>query len=76
MNLYTTPQVNPNGRETSTARGAEGARAWGDLFVPNTPDEVAQFDRPNLVLNQSNETRTRLGPGKGNSTRDPARTRP
>jgi hypothetical protein len=50
-NLYIPRVENPNGRErTSTARGAEGARAWGELFIPDTPDEQIQLD--NLLLEE------------------------
>ena len=36
LNLYTPRGECPNGREaTRTARSAEGAQAWSDLFVPD-----------------------------------------
>ena len=45
LNLYTSRGECSNRREaTRTARSAEGARAWGDLFVPDTPDERIQTE--------------------------------
>ena len=45
LNLYTPRGECPNGREAiRTARSAEGARAWSDLFVLDTPDERIQAE--------------------------------
>ena len=46
LNLCTSREENPNGREsTRTARSAEGARAWSELFVWDTlPRETTSED--------------------------------
>ena len=53
------PRVeNTDGRERiSTSRGAEGARAWGKLFIPDTPKKQVQLDnllQEELFTPQSN----------------------
>lgn len=51
LNLYTLRGECPNGSEaTRTARSAEGARAWSDLFVPDTPDEWIQAENRTISL--------------------------
>ena len=49
LNLYTPKVENPNGRDgTHTTQGVEGAQAWGELFVPDTPDK--QIQAANRIL--------------------------
>lgn len=48
------PRGNLNGRErTNAVWSVEGTRAWGELFVPDTPDEQIQFGRNNQVLEEA-----------------------
>ena len=45
-NLYTPREENPDGRKlTRTARSAEGARAWSELFVRDTlPEQTTSLN--------------------------------
>ena len=53
LNLYTPREECPNGKEaTRTARSAEGARAWSDLFIPDTPDERIQAENRTTSLEE------------------------
>ena len=57
LNLYTPRGKCPNGREvTRTARSAERARVWSDLFVPDTPDERIQAENRTSLENFSSDS--------------------
>ncbi len=55
LNLHTPREENPNGRRsTRTARSAEGARAWSDLFVRDIlPERTASVDEPSSSPNSA-----------------------
>ena len=55
LNLHTPREENPNGRRsTCTARNAEGARAWSDLFVGDIlPKRTASVDEPSSSPNNA-----------------------
>ena len=55
MNLHTSREENPDGRRsTRTARSAEGARAWSDLFVRDIlPERTASVDETSSSPNSA-----------------------